>query len=145
MLKINHPRISSFFTFIPTKLSFSANSPSKTLAEDAFALLLDDAEDVRRTRNAKYALEANSVSVLVDPINIPFAREEDEEDEEEEDEEEEEEEEEESNREAEMVPKERNARAVVVNPVLLLLLLLLPPPPLLLLSSLFSRIFSGSL
>jgi hypothetical protein len=142
LLKINHPRISSFFTFIPTKLSFSANSPSKTLAEDAFALLLDDAEDVRRTRNAKYALEANSVSVLVDPINIPFAREEDEE-------EEEEEEEEESNREAEMVPKERNARAVVVNPVLLLLLLLPPPPPpplLLLLSSLFSRIiFSGSL
>ena len=143
MLKINHPRISSFFTFIPTKLSFSANSPSKTLAEDAFALLLDDDEDVRRTRNAKYALEANSVSVLVDPINIPFAREEDEEDEEEE-----EEEEEESNREAEMVPKERNARAVVVNPVLLLLLLLPPPPPPppLLLSSLFSRIiFSGSL
>jgi len=49
---------------------------------------------VRRTRNAKYALEANSVSVLVDPINIPFAREEDEEDEEEEDEKEDEEEEE---------------------------------------------------
>jgi hypothetical protein len=140
LLKINHPRISSFFTFIPTKLSFSANSPSKTLAEDAFALLLDDAEDVRRTRNAKYALDANSVSVLVDPINIPFAREEDEDEDEEE-----EEEEEESNREAEMVPKERNARAVVVNPVLLLPPLPPPPPPPPLLSSLFSRIFSGSL
>jgi len=127
--KINHPRISSFLTFIPIKLSFSANSPSIHCADvDDVVVLLVPLPPEEINLHAKYTPDANNVIVDVDPMKMPFARDE--------------ELEElvldmdeciatpESKMETEMVPKERNAN---VNPpfpppdppVLLLLVLLL--------------------
>jgi len=133
--KINHPRISSFLTFIPIKLSFSTNSPSIHSADvDVVLLLVPPPEEINL--HAKYTPDANNVIVDVDPMKMPFARDE--------------ELDElvldmdeciatpESKMETEMVPKERNAN---VNPPF-------PdpdPPALLLLASLLlSRIIQSA-
>ena len=130
--KINHPRISSFLTFIPIKLSFSTNSPSIHSADvDVALLLVPPPEEINL--HAKYTPDANNVIVDVDPMKMPFARDE--------------ELDElvldmdeciatlESKMETEMVPSERNAN---VNPPFP------PPDPPVLLLLLLSRIIQSA-
>ena len=134
--KINHPRISSFLTFIPIKLSFSTNSPSIHSADVDVVLLLVPPPPEEINLHAKYTPDANNVIVDVDPMKMPFARDE--------------ELDElvldmdeciatpESKMETEMVPSERNANVNPPDPD--------PDPPVLLLlvSLLLSRIIQSA-